>query len=250
MALWIDSFTGVTLASWGNSTSSKFQGLEVLFLWDSLRSSTHEVSTRVTQANLEKLCFHGIPKKEVLSIQDTLRCSTPTSTIEDVIAKSTPYTRFPTDAPTRAFFFLVHEWRGFARDPSQNIQTPKWISTRRSTSKGGTRMDYLLHFFGSPTRVPQASLQSDSALTHRQDQKPQNPRRTSWPQEEGRWVISPNSRASHPFHSLHLGTTADQSMTLLGTDFKKHAIWQGSIEKPAAKDLVARKDRTIDWNEV
>ncbi len=171
-ALSIDSSTGVTLASCENSTSSKFQGLEVLSLRDSLQSSTHESSTRVTQANLEKLCFHGIPKKEVLSIQDTLRCSTPTSTLEDVISKSTPYARFLTDAPTRASFFFVHEWRGFARDLSQNIETLKWTSTRRSTSKGGTRTDYLLRFYRSPTRVPQASLQADSSLTHRQEQKP------------------------------------------------------------------------------
>jgi hypothetical protein len=49
---------------------------------------------------------------------------------------------------------------------------------------------------------------------------------------------------------MQLGTTADQSMTFLGTDFKKHAIWQGSVEKPTAKDFVVRKVRTIDWNEV
>jgi hypothetical protein len=36
----------------------------------------------------------------------------------------------------------------------------------------------------------------------------------------------------------------------LGTDFKEHAIWQGSIEEPAAKDFIARKVRTIKWNEV
>jgi hypothetical protein len=49
---------------------------------------------------------------------------------------------------------------------------------------------------------------------------------------------------------MQLGTTADRSMTFLGTDFKKHAIWQRSIEKPAAKDFVVKKVRTIDWNEV
>jgi hypothetical protein len=39
-------------------------------------------------------------------------------------------------------------------------------------------------------------------------------------------------------------------MTSLGTDFEKHAKWQGSIEEPAAKDFVARKVRTIEWNKV
>ncbi len=31
----------------------------------------------------------------------------------------------------------------------------------------------------------------------------------------------------------------------LGTDFEMHAIWQGYVEDPAAKDFVARKARTI-----
>ncbi len=34
-------------------------------------------------------------------------------------------------------------------------------------------------------------------------------------------------------------------MTSLGTDFEMHAIWQGYVEYPAAKDFVARKARTI-----
>jgi hypothetical protein len=34
------------------------------------------------------------------------------------------------------------------------------------------------------------------------------------------------------------------------TDFKKFAIWQGSVEEPAVKDFVARKVCTIEWNEV
>jgi hypothetical protein len=34
-------------------------------------------------------------------------------------------------------------------------------------------------------------------------------------------------------------------MTSLGTDVETHAIWQGFIEDPAAKDFVARKAHTI-----
>jgi hypothetical protein len=34
-------------------------------------------------------------------------------------------------------------------------------------------------------------------------------------------------------------------MVSLGTDFEMHAIWQGYIEEPAAKDFVVRKARTI-----
>jgi hypothetical protein len=39
-------------------------------------------------------------------------------------------------------------------------------------------------------------------------------------------------------------------MMFLGTDFVKHAIWQGSVEEPAAKDFVVRKVCTIEWNKV
>ncbi len=36
-----------------------------------------------------------------------------------------------------------------------------------------------------------------------------------------------------------------KDMTSFGTDFEMHAIWQGYVEDPAAKDFVARKARTI-----
>ncbi len=38
-------------------------------------------------------------------------------------------------------------------------------------------------------------------------------------------------------------------MTSLGTDFEMHAIWQGYIEEPTAKDFVARKACTIALSE-
>ncbi len=36
-----------------------------------------------------------------------------------------------------------------------------------------------------------------------------------------------------------------KDMMSLGTDFETHAIWQGCVEDPAAKDFVARKASTI-----
>ncbi len=147
--------------------------------------------------------FQGL---EVLSFQDSLR-ATPTKEYQgDVIANSTPYVQLPTDAPTRArnSFFGSRVTR-FVRDPSHHIETPTWISMRRSTSKGGTANGLLIAFWRSRAWVPQASLQADSALTHCQEQKPQDPRRTRGPQEKGRWAISPNSRASHPLHSYAVG---------------------------------------------
>jgi hypothetical protein len=39
-------------------------------------------------------------------------------------------------------------------------------------------------------------------------------------------------------------------MKSLGTDFETHAIWQGYVEDPTAKDFVARKARTIALSKV
>ncbi len=39
-------------------------------------------------------------------------------------------------------------------------------------------------------------------------------------------------------------------MMSLGTNFETHAIWQGYVEDPAAKNFVARKARTIALSEV
>jgi hypothetical protein len=39
-------------------------------------------------------------------------------------------------------------------------------------------------------------------------------------------------------------------MTSFWTDFETHAIWQGFVEDPAAKDLVAKKTHTIALSKV
>ncbi len=41
------------------------------------------------------------------------------------------------------------------------------------------------------------------------------------------------------------GRQSLKDMTSFGTDFETHAIWQGYVEDPAAKDFVARKARII-----
>ncbi len=103
------------------------------------------------------------------------------------------------------FLFLVHEWCSFARDPSQCIKTPPWILRRGLRAKVVLETDYLSRFWRIHARVSQASHQADSALTRPQEQKPQEPTRTSWPQEKGTWAISPNSCVSHPLHSHVFG---------------------------------------------
>ncbi len=145
--------------------------------------------------------------------------------------------------------FLVHEWHGFARDPSQHIKTPTWISTRRSSTKGGTR-NRLLIVFLSPTWVPQASLQTDSALTYRQEQKPQELRRTRWPQEKGLCAINPDSHASYPLHSYGFGYD-NRSKYDVPWDWLCKACHMARVHWEArCEGFVARKVRTIGWNEV
>jgi hypothetical protein len=47
----------------------------------------------------------------------------------------------------------------------------------------------------------------------------------------------------------HWGQQSLKDMTSLWTDFETHAIWQGYVEDPAAKDFVARNAHTIALSE-
>jgi hypothetical protein len=47
----------------------------------------------------------------------------------------------------------------------------------------------------------------------------------------------------------HWGQQLLKEMASLGTDFETHAIWQGYIEDPTAKEFVARKARIIALSE-
>ncbi len=87
-ALLYNTSTGVTLASRGNSTSEKLQGLVVLSLWDSSRCSPFRV-------------------------------------LGDIIAKFSPYTQIPMDAPTRTRF------QQFMSDPPLSSFKKLIVSTPR-----------------------------------------------------------------------------------------------------------------------
>jgi hypothetical protein len=66
-------------------------------------------------------------------------------------------------------------------------------------------------------------------------------------------MLSNQPRLTHVTPTALLGSWVLQlieGMMSLGTDFKMHAKWQGSIEESAAKDFVARKVRTIKFNKV
>jgi hypothetical protein len=93
----------------GNSASPKFQGLEVLSLQDSLRSSTHKGVPGWLIRPWETLLPWNSKERSAVST----RCPSlqhPYKYQGDVIMNSMPYAR-PTDAPTRArILVLVHEW--------------------------------------------------------------------------------------------------------------------------------------------
>jgi hypothetical protein len=97
----------------------------------------------------------------------------------------------------------------------------------------------------------QVSLQADSDLTRCHEKKPSGTLKNKDDHEKGMLCNQP--RLTRVTTTVLLGSWVLQSiedMMSLGTDFKMHAKWQGSIEEPAAKDFVARKVRTIDLNEV
>jgi hypothetical protein len=123
-----------------------------------------------------------------------------------VITNSMPYTRFPTDTPTRARISIFGSrvtW--FCKRPVSTHRDTTWSSTRRSMSKGGTGKGLLIVFLQesrkSTSSVSTSRLRPDSSS----EQKPQEPKRTSWPQEKGCSAISPDSCASHPLHSYVIG---------------------------------------------
>ncbi len=97
----------------------------MLSLRDSLWSSTHEGSTRVTHASKRNSASVEIQGKEVLSLQDTLRHSTHL-TLGEVIAKSYALraTSYRCTYKSQNSFFGSRVMR-FVRDLSCHIETPK-----------------------------------------------------------------------------------------------------------------------------
>ncbi len=69
-----------------------------------------------------------------------------------------------------------------------------------------------------------------------------------YPEEHEKGMLSDQpqlSRVTSTALLCHWGQQSLKDMRSLGTDFEMHAIWQGYIEEPAAKNFIARKARTI-----
>jgi hypothetical protein len=67
------------------------------------------------------------------------------------------------------------------------------------------------------------------------------------PEKREKGMLSDQPRLSHVTSTALLccwGRNCSNMMSL-GTDFETHAIWQGYVEDPAAKNFIARKARTI-----
>jgi hypothetical protein len=250
-ALLIDSSAGATLASWGNSTSPKIQGLEVLSPRDSLRSSTHKGSTRVTHATLrnsasvelqgKKCCLYKTPYIAApIRVPRWRHC-------KFYALRTTSYRR--TYKSQKFFFWFTSDvfrkrpvlsyrdsYVNFYRETYERRWYRKWTTYRIS---GGVSQEYLKRLY---KQTPLWLVVRSRSLRIPEEQDDRKKRDVE------------QSAPTHARHThcttMQLGTTADQSKTFLGTDFEKHAKWQGSVEEPAAKDLVLRKVRTIEWNDV
>jgi hypothetical protein len=213
-ALSIDSPTGVTHASRENS-ASKFQGLEVL----SSKTPYEQHPWRSTR-------WHH---RESYALRATsYRCT----------YKSQEF-----------FFWFMSD--AFCKRPISSYQDSyvnfykeiykqRWYRKRTTYCiSGGVTHEYLKRLY---RQTPIWLIDRSRSLRNPEEQDDRKKRDLE------------QSALAHSRHThctpMQLGTTADRSMMFRGTDFEKHAIWQGSIEKPAAKNFVARKVHTIDWNEV
>jgi hypothetical protein len=250
-ALSIDSSTGGTLASWGNSTSPKFRGLEVLSPLDSLRSSTHEGSTRVTHVTLrnsasvdfqgKKCCLYKMPYVAApIQVPRWRHC-------KFYALRMTSYRR--TYKSQKFLFWFTSDvfWkRPVSSYQDSYINFYKEIYKRRWYQKrttyclsGGVLQEYLKRLY-KQTLLWLVIMSRSLRNPDEQDDHKKRDVEQSAPTHVRHTHCTP----------MQLGTTANWSKTFLGTDFEKRAKWQGSVEEPAAKDFAGRKVRTIEWNKV
>ncbi len=198
------------------SSASKFQGLEVLSFQDSLWSSTHE--------GVPRWCHRKFYALGTTSYRRTYK-------------SQKFFFWFTSDAFCKR---PMSSYRDSHMNFFKEIFKQRWYRKRTTYCvSGGVTQEYLKCLY---RQTPLWLVIRSRSLRIQKEQDDRKKR---------------DIEQSAPTHARHthcasnqLGTTADRSMTFLGTDFKKRAIWQGSVEEPAAKDFVARKVCTIKWNKV
>ncbi len=184
--------------------------------------------------------------QEVLSLQDTLRCSTREPWENQVTSwQETPsYAWLPTDTHTRARICFVHKWHVSEETRIAKYRLLRPFSTRKATSKSGIRKDNFTRLRSSAMSTFKCLIK-DTLLwrgvmsTNLNNPKDQADRKKGTLSNQP-WLIRVTSTAL-------LGSLVRQpikDMTSLGTDFEMHAYWQGYAEEPAVKDVIARKSHT------
>ncbi len=167
------------------------------------------------------------------------------------LQNSTPYAQLLTDAPTRARIVFVHKWHISEEACLVILRLLHEIPTRGSTSKSGTKKNYLLHYLRSPAKSAIKCLYMQTPLWRVVMSNSLRNSKNQDDRKKGTLRNQPQLTRVTPTALLDSGILQPiKGMTSLGTDFETHAKWQGSIEEPAAKDFVARKVRTIELNEV
>ncbi len=167
------------------------------------------------------------------------------------LQNSTPYARLPTDAPTRASFFLVHKWRISKETRLVILRLLPEISTRRSMSKSGTGKDYLLHYLRSPAKSTFKGLCKQTPLWLVVMRKePQEPWRTRRPQERDVEQSAPTHAHHTHCASRQPGTTADRRYEVPRDWIQEACQMAGVLWGTCCKGFCARKVRTIKLNKV
>ncbi len=151
-----------------------------------------------------------------------------------VIARTLLYARLPTDAPTRTSFFLVHGWRISQKTLLVKVVTPTSLFYKEVTCKSSTKKSCKEHF---KCLILDTLLWCNIMSTSLKN-----------PEERKKGMLSDQPwlmRVTSKVILCRWGQQLLKYMTSLGTDFEMHAIWQGCIEEPAAKDFIGRKACTI-----
>ncbi len=121
-----------------------------------------------------------------------------------------PYAWLPTDTPTRARFFLVHEWQVSEETRLVISRLLSEISTRRSMIESSTRKDSLLCLRRSAASTFKCLCKQTPLWRIIKSKRPQEPWRSRWREERDvEWLAPTHAHHTHQA-SRQLGTTADQ----------------------------------------
>ncbi len=194
-----------------------------------------------------------IQGQEVLSLQDALHCSTHLNIRWRHRKILRPTRNFlQTHLQEQELYIFWFTSDKFPKRPvlsyRDSYEKFLWGDLQAKVLPG--RTTYCVTW-GVPWRVPSSvstsRLRSDSSSWEKSHRNPEEQ------EDHKKGTLSNQPRLTCVTPTALLGSWVLQpieGMTSLGTDFEKHAKWQGSVEEPTAKDFVARKVRTIEWNKV